>query len=466
MPHLSDKELKQHDFYGLGIAPGLLKRLKALGFIHPTPIQLKAIPIATAGEDVVGIAQTGSGKTLAFALPMIQHISATKKMGLILLPTRELAVQVVETLNKIGGPLGLRTALIIGGTNPKPQIKQLRAKPHIIVATPGRLIDLVEQKHASLSKIGILVLDEADRMLDMGFAPQIKRILSSMPTDRQTMLFSATMPDEITQIARQYMKKPLRIEVARSGTTAEKIDQEVYIVPRTEKLDLLGRLLKEYKGSVLVFSRTKYGAKKIARKVRQMGHTADELHSNRSQNQRQKALKGFATGAFRVLVATDIAARGIDIENIELVVNFDLPEQSEDYVHRIGRTGRAGRSGKAISFASPEQKKDIAQIQQLINLILPIKSPSGAALETIQKPVQGQRSRQRSGQKSGSGRRRSDSRQGKQGSGRGGSGGGRQKPGSGRRRRGRRSGGRGRGGGRGGGGGGSRGGEQNQNRSR
>jgi ATP-dependent RNA helicase RhlE len=375
------EELKKQTFESLGLSPGLLKRVKSLGFVHPTPIQFKAIPIATSGEDVIGIAQTGSGKTLAFCLPMLQHIAATKKTGLILLPTRELAVQVQETLEKIAGSSGLRTALVIGGTNPRPQIKKLRAKPHVIVATPGRLIDHVEQGHADLSNVGTLVLDEADRMLDMGFAPQLKRILTTVPKDRQTMLFSATMPAAITKIATQYMKKPLRIEVARPGTTADKIDQEVFIVPKSEKMNLLEKLLKEYTGLVLIFSRTKHGAKKIAAALRKNGHNADEMHSNRSQAQRQKALKGFSTGKIRILVATDIAARGIDVSDIQLVLNYDLPDQLEDYVHRIGRTGRAGKSGKAISFAAPEQRRDVAAIERLIKMTLPMKSHTGQSLD-------------------------------------------------------------------------------------
>ncbi|MDP2631398.1 MAG: DEAD/DEAH box helicase [Candidatus Uhrbacteria bacterium] len=377
------EELEHQDFNGLGIKPGLLKRVQALGFAHPTPIQYKAIPIATSGEDVVGIAQTGSGKTLAFSIPMLQHVSATQQMGLILLPTRELAVQVDETLRKVAGKSGLRTAILIGGTNPGSQIRQLKARPHIIVATPGRLIDLVEQKYISLSEVGMLVLDEADRMLDMGFAPQLKRILAFIPQDRQTMLFSATMPKEIAAIASQYMRKPLRIEVTKPGTTVENVDQEVFIVPRDQKIGLLQELLKEYKGSVLVFSRTKHGAAKITRDIRRMGFAVDEIHSNRSQNQRQNALKGFSTGKYRILVATDIASRGIDVDNIQLVVNYDLPDQIEDYVHRIGRTARAGKSGKAISFAAPEQKKDIKQIEKLINLTLPIKSLAGKKFEPI-----------------------------------------------------------------------------------
>jgi ATP-dependent RNA helicase RhlE len=326
---------------------------------------------------VVGIAQTGTGKTLAFSVPMLQQMSARGKKGLILLPTRELAIQVLETLTKLGGPLGLRTALLIGGTNQNPQIKQLRAKPHIIVATPGRLIDMMEQRHANLDQIGVLVLDEADRMLDMGFAPQLKKILAKVPTDRQTMLFSATMPEQIAQIAKQYMKSPLRIEVAPSGTTAERVDQEMFIVSKNEKTELLEKLLHEYRGTILVFSRTKHGAKKLARVIKDMGHSAAELHSNRSQSQRQEALKGFSNGKYRVMVATDIAARGIDVKNIELVINYDLPDQLEDYVHRIGRTGRAGLAGKAISFAVPEQKNDILQIERMIKTTLPVKTKSG-----------------------------------------------------------------------------------------
>lgn len=408
---MSRNELKDQSFKELGISKGLLHRIDALGFTHPTPIQFKAIPIATSGEDVMGIAQTGSGKTLAFSVPMLQNVARNKSTGLVLLPTRELAVQVQETIKKLAGPVGLRTALIIGGTGQGPQRRALKAKPHVIIATPGRLIDLVERGIANLSKVQTLVLDEADRMLDMGFAPQLKRIISAIPNERQTLLFSATMPEEITKMAREYMNSPLRVEVAAPGTTADQIDQEVFIVPRKDKMDLLERLLKEYKGKVLVFSRTKYGAKKIARILRKSGHTADEIHSNRTQAQRQKALKGFAGSKYRVLVATDIAARGIDVSDIELVINFDLPDQIDDYVHRIGRTGRAGREGKAISFAAPEQKSDVAQIQKLINVQLPIKSPEGEELPPIQKAGRVDHKRKGSGKRSGrSGGGRSNSR--------------------------------------------------------
>lgn len=378
---MSRDELTKQEFYGLGIAPTLLERIEALGFKHPTPIQFKSIPIACAGEDVVGIAQTGTGKTLAFSIPLLQQMAARGKKGLILLPTRELAAQVQMTLDKLAGPLGLKTVLIIGGVNPNPQIKKLRAKPHVIIATPGRLIDMMRQKHARLDQIGVLVLDEADRMLDMGFAPQLKTILATVPADRQTMLFSATMPEEIATIARQFMRSPLRVEVAPAGSTNESVEQEMFIVPKDQKTDLLKRLLTEYKGTVLVFTRTKHGASKLARAIRGMGHSSAEIHSNRSQNQRQEALRGFTTGKYRVMVATDIAARGIDVKNIELVVNYDLPDQHEDYVHRIGRTGRAGKAGKAISFAAPDQKGDIISIERLIKATLTVKTPEGELIE-------------------------------------------------------------------------------------
>ncbi|MBT5807971.1 DEAD/DEAH box helicase [Candidatus Uhrbacteria bacterium] len=375
---MSRPEEKDKTFHGLGIAPDFLKRLEELKFYHPTPIQLKSIPISIQGEDMIGIAQTGTGKTLAFSLPALQRVAATKKMCLVLAPTRELALQVEETMHKLGSAFGLRSVAIIGGVPVFRQVKALRSKPHVIVATPGRLIDLVGQKKIRLDKVGILILDEADRMLDMGFEPQIRQILATVPEDRQTMLFSATMPEKITSIARKYMKKPLRVEVARAGSTADQIDQEVFIVPKSEKGKLLLNLLGEYKGTVLVFSRTKHGAKKIARAIRNVGHSSTELHSNRTLAQRRKSLEGFKSGEFRVLVATDIAARGIDVTNIELVINYDLPDNPDDYVHRIGRTGRAGSSGKAISFASPDQKRDLQTIEKLIRTRIPtIPVPEG-----------------------------------------------------------------------------------------
>jgi ATP-dependent RNA helicase RhlE len=357
-------------FYGLGIAPNILAVLDKLNFKVPTPIQAKSIPSALEGKDMIGLAQTGTGKTLAFGVPMVQAVLRGKQ-GLIILPTRELALQVDETLQKIGGPLGIRTALIMGGTSMDRQVQALRRNPAIIIGTPGRIIDHLQHRTIALGRIGVLVLDEADRMLDMGFAPQLNRIMQEVPHERQTMLFSATMPNEIVGMANKYMKLPLRIEIAPSGKTVEKVTQELFFIAKPDKPRLLEKLLYEYRGSVLVFSRTKHGAKKIARDVRALGHTAAELHSNKSLNQRREALDGFKNGKYRVLVATDIAARGIDVKGIELVLNYDLPTNTEDYVHRIGRTARAGATGHAISFAEPSQRRDVQDIERLIRATLP-----------------------------------------------------------------------------------------------
>ncbi len=321
---------------------------------------------------MIGVAQTGTGKTLAFGIPMLQRLAAVKGQGLVLLPTRELAMQVDEMLHQLGRGFGLRTALVIGGASMWLQIQKLKARPHVIIATPGRLNDHLEHRTVTLSEVRILVLDEADRMLDMGFAPQINRILQHVPRDRQTMLFSATMPPGIVEIAKRTMRLPLRVEVAPSGTTVERVEHEVFFVRKDEKSRLLEKILAEYRGTVLVFTRTKFGAKKLTSLVKRWGHTAAELHSNRTLAQRRQALDGFKSGAYRVLVATDIAARGIDVIGIELVVNFNLPSQAEDYVHRIGRTARAGRTGKAVSFAQPEQQRDVREIERLIRLKLPV----------------------------------------------------------------------------------------------
>ena len=373
-------------FDELGIAPKLLEILARYKFFHPTPIQEQSIPPAIAGKDLMGIAQTGTGKTLAFGIPMIQRIAQSQGgiMGLVVLPTRELALQVDQTLKKIGESIGLRTAILIGGENPAKQHKALSLKPQIIIATPGRMIDHLEHSHLNLSKVGILVLDEADRMLDMGFAPQLKKILNSIPKQRQTMLFSATMPQSIVAMAKSCMSLPLRVEVAPSGTTVKSVTQELFFVDGKDKISLLANILNQYTGSVLIFCRTKFGAKKITHKIKALGHTANEIHSNRSLNQRLEALEGFKIGRYRILIATDIAARGIDVSNIQLVLNYDLPDNPEDYIHRIGRTARAGRTGHAISFATPDQHGDIKGIERLIRTALPV-SPT-PALPRIEQP--------------------------------------------------------------------------------
>ncbi|PIV42580.1 MAG: hypothetical protein COS26_01855 [Candidatus Nealsonbacteria bacterium CG02_land_8_20_14_3_00_40_11] len=354
------------NFYGLGIAPGIIEILKKIRYVTPTPIQHQSIPIAIQGKDIVGIAQTGTGKTLAFGIPMIQRLASTKGLGLVLLPTRELAMQIDAELRKVGNSLGLRTAVLIGGVPIGPQIGSVRRNPHIIIATPGRLIDHLHQKTVNLKNVNILILDEADRMLDMGFLPQIKEILKSVPRERQTMLFSATISPEIMSIASANMKFPIRVEIAPTGTTVDSVSQDIFIVARDAKVRLLEKVLVQYQGPTLIFVRTKYGAHRIARAISQMGYSVAEIHSNRTFPQRKSALDGFKTGEYRVLVATDIMARGIDVVGIELVINYDLPSQAEDYVHRIGRTARAGMKGHAISFVTPAEQGKIRAIEWLI----------------------------------------------------------------------------------------------------
>ena len=362
------------DFYGLGIAPKILEILEKIKFKVPTPIQEKAIPLAIEGKDVIGIAQTGTGKTHSFAIPMVQRLVRYEGTGLVLAPTRELAIQIHEAFCGITHPFGIKTACLIGGASMQDQIHALRKNPRIVIATPGRLLDHMRQWNIVLNDLNMLVLDEADRMLDMGFAPQIEKILRNVPKKKQTMLFSATIPKEIMTMASKYMKLPICVEIAPSGTMAKDVTQELFIVRRETKLRLLSRLLEQYHGSVLVFSRTKHNAKKIARSIRDMGHEAVEMHSNRSLSQRREALEGFKSGRYRILVATDIAARGIDVTGIQLVVNFDLPEDADNYVHRIGRTARAGHRGHAISFATPDQSRDVKNIEKSIRGTLPISA--------------------------------------------------------------------------------------------
>ena len=388
---MKDKEMKNDvtvnkpNFYGLGIAPKILDILERINFKVPTPIQLKAIPMAIAGKDVIGIAQTGTGKTHSFAIPMVQLLAQKKGVGLVLAPTRELAIQISEAFQDIIHPFGMKSACLIGGAPMQEQITALRKNPQIVIATPGRLIDHIGQWNFLPDEVVMLVLDEADRMLDMGFAPQIEKILRFLPQARQTMLFSATIPKEIMAIAAKYMKLPLSVEIAPSGTTAEHVTQELFIVKKEAKPRILGKLLAQYHGAVLLFSRTKHNAKKITHLVKDMGYNAAEIHSNRSLNQRREALNGFKSGKYKVLVATDIAARGIDVAGIELVINYDLPEDAENYVHRIGRTARAGHKGHAVSFATPDQKRDVRDIEKLIKTTLPVsKHPEIPAEEFVE----------------------------------------------------------------------------------
>jgi len=359
-------------FKGMGITPKLLGVIASLGYTEPTPIQKGAIQPAIEGQDILGVAQTGTGKTLAFSIPLIQRLSTVGGRGLIILPTRELALQVDETLRKIGRTIGLKTAVIIGGAHMETQIRTLRTNPHVIVGTPGRINDHIDRKSVRLDAVSVLVLDEADLMLDMGFAPQINRILETVPKVRQTMLFSATMPPAIRKLAGSYMIEPVRIEIARSGSTPDRIEQEVRYVDKDGKIAVLESLLKEHEGSAIVFVRTKYAAKKLCLELHHMHYTAAEIHSNRTLAQRRQALDGFKSGRSRILVATDIAARGIDVSGVALIVNYDLPENPEDYVHRIGRTGRAGLKGHAVSFATRAQRGLVYQIERLLQAKLPV----------------------------------------------------------------------------------------------
>jgi ATP-dependent RNA helicase RhlE len=366
-------------FSELGLNSSLTRAVKEAGYTEPTPVQSKTIPVTLSGKDVIGIAQTGTGKTAAFVLPILQRLSEKQPAGrgiraLIVAPTRELVVQIEENARNYGRHLRLRIATIYGGVGEGPQISALRSGVEIIIATPGRLLDLMQQGHVKFQGVETLVLDEADRMLDMGFLPAIKQIVRALPTDRQTLLFSATFSKEIEALSGSFLRSPQVVQIGKRANPAESVEQTVYEVPKSRKIQLLLHLLGDASmDSVLVFSRTKHGADKIARKLSSTGITTGTLHSNRSQNQRIQALRSFRSGAVRVLVATDIAARGIDVEGISHVINFDFPPQPEDYVHRIGRTGRAKAVGDAISFVTADDNAALRALEKFIGRGIPRK---------------------------------------------------------------------------------------------
>ena len=363
-----DSKLLESNFSDIGVSPNILKILDKLSLTSPTPIQKQAIPVALKGTDIVGIAQTGTGKTFAFGIPIIQKLLSSSGQALVLVPTRELALQVNESIRKLADKLNISTIVLIGGENISRQFFELKRRPRLIIATPGRLIDHLKRKSIKLDQIKTLVLDEADMMLDMGFLPQIEEILRSVPKERQTMLFSATMPVLIANLATKYLKLPIRIEVAPQGTIVKNVTQEMIVLEAKDKMKYLEKIIKENEGSILIFVRTRYGVKNIARKLISNGHKATEIHSDLSQGQRKRALDSFKGGRSRIMVATDVAARGLDVKGIELVINYDLPDSSSDYVHRIGRTARAGKKGKAISLATPGQLKNIKAIEALIKM--------------------------------------------------------------------------------------------------
>ncbi len=361
-------------FKSLGLSDAILKAVQKKGYNNPSTIQIKAIPLILKGEDILASAQTGTGKTAGFTLPMLQILSQQSRWkrrplrALVLTPTRELAAQVYANIKEYGEFLDIRSTVVFGGVNQKPQVRALRNGVDILVATPGRLLDLHSQKAFSLARIEILVLDEADRMLDMGFLRDIKKILSFMPEKRQNLLFSATFSKEIKKLAGSFLHHPKMIEATPENTTAEKVNQKAYRVDKSKKTTLLIQFILEGNWTqVLVFTRTKHGANKLCKKLLTAGITSAAIHGNKSQAARTKALAEFKKNEIRVLVATDIAARGLDIPLLPHVVNFELPNVPEDYVHRIGRTGRAGASGEAISFVSQEEKTYLKDIEKLLD---------------------------------------------------------------------------------------------------
>lgn len=380
-------------FSDLIALPVLRRNLASARFVEPTPIQAQAIPAALTGQDVVATAQTGTGKTLAFSLPIIEILSRSaltkKPVALVLTPTRELAIQIHQAFSAMANGTGIRAAVVVGGMSEQKQLQAMKHGVQVLIATPGRLMDFLNRKLVSIDTVKIAVLDEADRMLDMGFLPDVERILRLTASPRQTLFFSATMEAGATAaLIAKHMTNPMRVSIGSTTRPADNIEMHVYQVEHDRKLGLLQHLLATQRGSFLVFSRTKYGAEKLARKIAQGGVKATAIHGDRSQNQRNAALKGFQDGEYRVLVATDVAARGIHVNNIAHVVNYDLPQAAEDFIHRVGRTGRAGAAGVASTFATREQKNDIRAIEKILKTTLTRRDvPEGLGRETRQAPV-------------------------------------------------------------------------------
>ena len=373
-------------FDDLGLRAEVLAAVNDAGYTHPTPIQLEAIPLALRGRDLIGLAQTGTGKTAAFTLPIIDRLldGPRRTRVLILTPTRELAAQVEESFTKYSKGSGLSVVAVYGGVGLEPQEKALRRGVDVVVATPGRLLDHLERRNVSFEHLEVLVLDEADRMLDMGFAPQINRVVAQIPPYRQTLLFSATMPPEVEALARKYLRKPLVVQVGRRSEAASTVTHAVYPVPQDKKSALLIELLnKPEMDSVLVFTRTKHGADRVVRHLERAGVDAVAMHADKTQGQRTKALEDFKAGRVRVLVATDIAQRGLDISGISHVINYDVPQQPEDYVHRIGRTGRAASTGDAYTFMSADEIAMVRTIERIIAQQIPRISVPGYDFGTV-----------------------------------------------------------------------------------
>ena len=384
-------------FAELGVAEPLCRALQAEAYLNPTPIQAQAIPPLLEGRDLLGIAQTGTGKTAAFALPLLQRLADQREerrhrapRALILAPTRELAIQIGDALGTYGRHLGLRKAVIFGGVGQQPQVRALGRGLDIVVATPGRLLDLMRQGHVKLHQVSTLVLDEADRMLDMGFIRDVRRIVAALPKQRQTLLFSATMPPDVAKLAAEILHRPLRVEVTPKAVAVERIEQQVHFVEAKSKRALLVELLADRGlARVIVFTRTKHGAERVARHLDKAGIAAGAIHGGKSQGARQRALAEFRSGKARVLVATDIAARGIDVDGVSHVINFEIPNQPESYVHRIGRTARAGAEGIAISLCDAAERGHLKAIEKLTKRPLTVVGgPAAAAYDTAEKGSQ------------------------------------------------------------------------------
>ncbi len=376
--HITQDQAAALHFNDFAITDSLKARIAAAGFTVPTPVQAGAIPPALEGEDILATASTGTGKTLSFLIPMVERLeeisTASGKgkknpvLALILLPTRELAMQVLESYHKICPVLKNDAVLVCGGLNENPQIEALGRGPRIVVATPGRLEDYLDRRLVKLNEVDMLVLDEVDRMLDMGFLPAIRRITGALPKDRQTMCYSATLDANIRGIVRDYVHEPVRVEIGQTSKPSDRVTLRVVTVMQDQKLSQLDRMLTTEEGSYLVFSRTKHGADRIGKKLEKLGHKIEVIHGDRSQSQRTTALKRFSDGKVRILVATDVAARGIDVSHIAHVVNYDLPNASDDFVHRIGRTGRAGAKGIATTFVTPLEKRDARKLEQELKI--------------------------------------------------------------------------------------------------
>ncbi len=404
-------------FADLGLREAILRAVEEGGYEEMTPIQREAIPNMLKGRDLIAVAQTGTGKTAAFSLPIIQMLlkgegrrDARAARSLILAPTRELAVQIAENIRAYAKYLHLRIALVYGGASSKPQIKSMQPGVDILIATPGRLLDLTNQGHIKLGQVEFLVLDEADRMLDMGFIRDIRKIIAFLPKKRQTVLFSATMPATVEALAKTILHQPARIEVAPAATTAEKVEQHVLMVPKTRKRNLLAHILKDQDISrVLIFTRTKHGANRVAKHLDRLGIASGAIHGNKSQNARQKALDQFRTGGIRALVATDVAARGIDVDGVSHVINFDLPNEPESYVHRIGSTARAGATGISLSFCDQEERAYLRDIEKIIRQKIPLMVDHPYHFEATQMPPAGGQNEARTPARRNAPKRRSNS---------------------------------------------------------